>query len=92
MRDTQAIEQVSGEGVSLLARDTGSGVAAGTLYALVATLDRLAGDMQNELGGELDLIVTGGDGETLVPLLTDDWQYHPNLVLEGLAVVGEQLS
>lgn len=92
LMETQGVDQVTGAGASLLARDTGSGVAVGTMYALVSSIDRIAADIHDELGQKLDLILTGGDGQALLPLLSEAWQYHPNLVLEGLAVVGEKLQ
>lgn len=94
MRDTlrhgtQGIGSDRGEAVSLLARDTGGGVEAGTLYALVAAIDRIAGDVQQELGRGVQLVLSGGDGPTLLPLLAQEWQFRPHLVLEGLAVAGD---
>ena len=82
-------EPVSGE-VSLLARDTRDGVNGGTLYALVAVIDRVIADVHTELGTDLTHIITGGDTETLLPLLAGNYHHHPDLVLEGLAVIAEE--
>ncbi len=79
-----------GEGMhgeaSLLTRNTRDGVTAGTLYALVAALDRIAEDVTGELGTRAVRIVTGGDAATLLPLLAGSWEDCPDLVLAGLAV------
>jgi len=75
--------------ISLLARDTQDGVNGGTLYALVAVIDRVVADVRTELGTELARIITGGDAETLLPLLAGNYHHHPELVLEGLAVIAE---
>ncbi|MEJ2553262.1 MAG: type III pantothenate kinase [Gammaproteobacteria bacterium] len=82
-------EPVSGD-VSLLARDTRDGVNGGTLYALVAVIDRVIADVRTELGTDLTRIITGGDAETLLPLLAGNYHHHPDLVLEGLAVIAEE--
>lgn len=80
---------VSGD-ISLLARDTRDGVNGGTLYALVAVIDRVVADVRTELGTDLTRIITGGDAETLLPLLAGNYHHHPDLVLEGLAVIAEE--
>lgn len=79
-------EAVSGE-VSLLARNTADGVTAGTLYTLVAAIDRIVADVGAEIGKEVVHILTGGDGETVLPLLAGTWEHEPDLVLRGLAVI-----
>lgn len=79
-------EAVSGE-VSLLARNTADGVTAGTLYTMVAAIDRIVADVGAELGKGVVNILTGGDGETVLPLLAGTWEHEPDLVLRGLAVI-----
>jgi type III pantothenate kinase len=77
--------------VALLARNTAGAVAGGTLYALVAAVDRIAADVSAEAGHPVRLVLTGGDADTLRPLLAGRWSHHPELVLQGLAVIAEQL-
>lgn len=76
--------------ISLLARDTQDGINGGTLYALVAVIDRVVADVRTELNTELTRIITGGDADTLLPLLAGNYHHHPDLVLEGLAVIAEE--
>lgn len=76
--------------VSLLARDTRDAVTGGTLYTLVAVIDRVTEDVTVELGGRLERIITGGDAERVLPLLTGPYRHEPDLVLQGLAVMAEQ--
>ncbi len=85
--NTQGIGRVVSGDVSLLARNTADGVTAGTLYTLVAAIDRIVADVAAELDGKASFILTGGDARTLLPLLHDKWQYEPDLVLLGLAVI-----
>ena len=82
-------EPASGD-ISLLARDTQDGVNGGTLYALVAVIDRVIADVRTELDTDLTRIITGGDADTLLPLLAGHYHHHPDLVLEGLAVIAEE--
>jgi len=77
--------------INLLARDTRDGVDGGTLYTLVAAIDRVVTDVGVELGSEPTRIMTGGDAAALLPLLGDEYHYLPELVLEGLAVIAENL-
>jgi len=76
--------------VSLLARDTQDGVNGGTLYALVAVIDRVVADVRTELGTDLTRIITGGDADSLLPLLAGNYHHHPDLTLKGLAVIAEE--
>lgn len=76
--------------VSLLARNTAGAVAGGTLYALVAALDRIAADVAAELGEAVECVITGGDAPLLAPLLAGRWSHEPRLVLQGVAVLVQE--
>jgi type III pantothenate kinase len=73
--------------VSLLARSTADGVAAGTLYAAVAVIDRVVSDVEAELGERVLCVLCGGDAETVASLLARETIHEPALVLEGLAII-----
>jgi len=91
---TQAIQPNTAEpargGSALLARDTRDGVDGGTLYTLVAVIDRVVADIGAELGGQPTRLITGGNAAALLPLLAGDYHHVPELVLEGLAVIAEK--
>lgn len=73
----------------LFARDTADAVKAGSLYAAVALIDRVASDVSAEMKlGES--LITGGDADTLLPLLNGYFRHEPNLVLKGLAIIAQQ--
>lgn len=77
-----------GEGaLTPLAADTRSGVAAGTLYAAAAFIDRGCAEMEQAAGRALPRLVTGGGAGAIRPLLKGAYAPVPDLVLEGLAVI-----
>jgi len=82
-----AIDGVSQEEVTLLAKDTRRGVMGGTLYAAIAVIDRIVQDITETVGAGLTCMLTGGDANTVRPLLHAGFRYEPELVLKGLAVV-----
>ncbi len=86
-----ALETASPQSVALLAKDTHGGVMGGTMYAVIATIDRVVRDLGEEIGGRLTCLLTGGDGGVILPLLSTDTVFHhePDLVLQGLAIVAE---
>jgi type III pantothenate kinase len=90
IEDTQgialALELSTDSRAELLARDTRAGIAAGTLYAVVALIDRVTSDIAGELQTTLSCLITGGDAPTLLPLLQGQYQYEQHLVLKGLAI------
>lgn len=67
-----------------LAASTGDAVLSGTLYMLVATIERL---LEEPLLKRAQVILTGGDAEQLKGLLGNRVDYRENLVLQGLARV-----
>ncbi len=71
----------------VLAKSTADGVAAGTLYAAAAAVDRLAGEMGAFLPSGSARILTGGATELLRPLMITEFKLEPTLVLYGLAVI-----
>ena len=74
---------------SLLACDTSGAVEGGSLYTLVAFIDRVCGDMLKELDEPMTCILTGGDAEDILPLLDIEFEHQSMLVLQGLALVAE---
>lgn len=86
--NTQGISYKMSDEAALMpfARCTGDGVVSGTLYALVAAIDRVVSDMTLLLEPETR-VLTGGDAERLLPLLAGHYRHEPDLVLQGLAVI-----
>lgn len=75
----------------LLATDTRSAITGGTLHALVAVMERVVRRVEAEWAHEIMPVITGGDAESLLPWIDKPYQYRPDLVLQGLAVIaGEE--
>lgn len=87
---TRGVRPVGAPEVALLARNTAGAVAGGTLYALVAALDRIAEEVVAESRDPVSLVITGGDAGGLLPLLARRWVHQPDLVLRGLAVIAAE--
>jgi type III pantothenate kinase len=83
----EEIEQVDSH--SLLARDTASAVAAGTLYALVTLIERVRQDIEKELGIDLPLYLSGGDVDLIQPLLGCHSTHEPMIVFQGMLTADE---
>ena len=76
---------------TLLARDTGNAVAAGSLYALVALIDRVRQDIEKELGVDLPLYLSGGDVDLIEPLLSCESSFEPMLIFQGMITADEDV-
>ena len=79
-----------GEGdITVLATSTLDGIRSGTLLGLVAQIDGLVDRLAESSGLILRPVLTGGDATQLLPWLARHYEYVPDLVLEGLAVLAE---
>jgi type III pantothenate kinase len=83
------LKELESQSVSLLGSSTESAVAGGILYTVVALVDRVCQDLRAELGKATRVIVTGGDADRILPLLSQRARHDPDLVLKGLAVFAE---
>ncbi len=73
-----------------LATNTFSAVQSGTLYSITATVERLINDLRQQFNNRIRFIITGGDAETVLPLLSTTIAHYPNIVLKGLAYYARQ--
>ncbi|WP_438971053.1 type III pantothenate kinase [Methylophaga sp.] len=73
-----------------LATNTFSAIQAGTLYSVTATLERIITDLKDNFDDKVRFIITGGDAESLLPLLPEKISHYPNIVLRGLAFYARQ--
>ena len=70
---------------NLLANNTGEGVHSGAVYMAVAAIDRIINDVAAMQDQVFEVVITGGDAATMLPLLARSVHHDPALVLKGLA-------
>lgn len=80
-RGTNEVTAVSG-----LAQSTEQAVVTGCHHAAVGAIERVGRFIENQHGGRVEYIITGGDAQILIPALTCHPRHEPHLVLQGLAI------
>jgi len=65
-----------------------SGILYGAVDAINGILERIRGELDVQ---DLDVIVTGGNGAMMRPHITGVTAFNPNLTLEGLRLIHEQI-
>jgi type III pantothenate kinase len=73
------------ESRSLFSTDTASALAAGSMFAAAAFIDRAFVEAQRELKGQPQLLLTGGGAPALQRYMKSPARFVPDLVLRGLA-------
>lgn len=73
-----------------LAASTNDAVSFGTLHGPLGLIERVLAQVNADLDAE-QLLLTGGEAVLLLPHL-EGWEWAPDLVLEGLAVLANQNS
>jgi type III pantothenate kinase len=90
------IAAADGDDSSCFAHSTADGVAAGTLYGAVGSVERIVTEFGLRLGKDMRVLLTGGDAPRLRPYLPARLAYDveevPDLVLQGLARIAESLT
>ncbi|VAX06806.1 Pantothenate kinase type III, CoaX-like [hydrothermal vent metagenome] len=71
----------------LLAQDTAAAIAAGSLHAAAALVERVMLHMTEPEGITPKLMLTGKDAVRIKEVLTSDAAIEPELVMQGLALV-----
>lgn len=84
-----AIHSADGAEDNCLARTTGDGVAAGSVFGLAGAIERVVAEQRRTLGAEARVLLTGGDAARLLPLLSGPVTHAPDLVLQGLNIIAE---
>ena len=76
----------------LLGTNTASGILGGTLYMVAAFINQVINDLNNQVGTQFKIIMTGGESEQLCRLLDFEYDYIPDLVLQGMVNVEESVK
>lgn len=71
---------------------TQEAVAVGCVFGLAGAIERVVRGHINQLGGEANVLLTGGDADTLKPYLPDSYECVPDLVFEGMAIMTTEFS
>ncbi|MBL8250836.1 MAG: type III pantothenate kinase [Candidatus Competibacter sp.] len=87
-RDTRQIPPEGGQ-PELFGRTTRDCVWGGAVHAVAAAIDGIAGRMEAASGAGLRLL-TGGDGEMILPYLSGRYRLEPDLIFQGLRAFAEQ--
>lgn len=74
-----------------IGRSTAEGVAAGAFLGLLGAIERTIQEYQIVLGQDMKILLTGGDAAVLMPSLRYPVMLAPDLTLQGLAQIAEQL-
>lgn len=75
-----------------IGKTTVASLQSGILLGHAGAIDRLAREIDQELGGGSRVIATGGLGEAFVGLCPAIEAYHPSLTLDGLRIAYERLG
>jgi type III pantothenate kinase len=81
---TAAVGAGDGDASTCQARSTADAVAAGVLHGCAGAIARFVEVHGKALGARMQVIVSGGDAATLMPLLPEGATAVPDLVLHGL--------
>ena len=73
----------------VIGRNTIDCMQSGVMYGAAAMLDGIIGRMEAELGQSLSVVVTGGIGRFVYPLMSHSAIYNKDLLLEGLWKIWE---
>jgi len=76
----------SDEGL-LFACNTEDAVERGTLSAIVATINNSVKNIEATVNADVVCLLSGGDGEMLLPYLSGNFIFDEALVLKGLAII-----
>jgi type III pantothenate kinase len=75
--------------IPLSATETHQGIALGSLYALIGLIESVFERVRLKQPNS-QLILTGGSVPQICSLLRVPYQYQPNLVLQGLAIISDE--
>jgi type III pantothenate kinase len=90
LEHTEEINDIDGECPGF-AINTADAVSSGTLHMLLAGLIEVCESARQRLGDDMEIIMTGGMAETMLPLLDlPDIHHEPHLILHGLFYASEQ--
>jgi len=85
--DTDIQRNESSETYNVFSNATEDAIYTGCLSAVAGGIQHVIDTMQTHCDSFDHVIITGGDAETVIPILARKVEYEPKLVLDGLMVV-----
>jgi type III pantothenate kinase len=90
---TSAIPYIKDKQAAMnLAGTTEQAVVTGCTLAVISLIEHVLQDLRHVHDEKLKCVITGGDSEGIMNLLTEKFIHKPYLVLEGLALVASSKS
>jgi type III pantothenate kinase len=80
------------DALEALATNTSSAILGGTLYMTAAFINHLLSDLSHQLNTPFDVFLTGGEAQSLQPLLDVESELVPDLVLQGMMFYEESVK
>ncbi len=77
---------------SFLATTTEDAISAGIYHWAVEATNGIIGGLTKELGGDVSVVATGGDAQTIAPACDAIREIRPDLSLEGLLILYKRHS
>ncbi len=74
----------------VIGRSTEHAILSGTAYGELGAIMSLVELLEIEMGGPARVFHTGGDAVWMKSFFPSDWQYEPDLVLQGIRAVARQ--
>jgi len=88
---TRGIPDEGESGLTPFGRDTRSAVTGGAWYATAAVIERAHAEAQQLLRAPVQLLLTGGAAQTVLPLLRIPALHDEHLVLRGVLRLAEEM-
>lgn len=90
--DDSCVVEANKQSDSLLATNTADAILGGTLYMSASFINQIIVDLNIQLNTVFKVILTGGEASQLFKLLDVDFDYIPDLVLQGMVNVEESVK
>ncbi len=87
---TRHVHESSDAPDKLFADNTSEAVASGVCNACAALIERACSEIAAASGGEVKVLITGGEADRIVPLLSVNADVQGDLVLQGVARLATQ--
>lgn len=76
---------------NVFSTDTKQAIASGSLFGLAGAIENICTKMEDEINGTapIKMIICGGSAPKLLPYLSEKFQHHEDLIMQGLKVISD---